>query len=53
MTERRIGLLFRVLLFIVRGGLRNVQFPGTARERDELDRELQKEIDNIQLRCQQ
>ena len=49
MTERRTGLLFKVLLFILRGGLRN----GTSKERVELERELEKEIENIHLRYQQ
>jgi hypothetical protein len=48
-TERRVGILFKVLLFIIRGGLRN----GASKQRAELEQELEKEIEHIQLRCQQ
>jgi hypothetical protein len=48
-TERRVLILFKVLLFIVRGGLRN----GASKQREDLEKELEKEIENTQFRYQQ
>jgi hypothetical protein len=54
MTERRTGILFKVLLFILRHAIPSSHLTHAAlRERHELESELEKEINNIGFRCQQ